>query len=213
MHRRSRRSRSRRSALVLSVAAVAAAPLLTACGSDAHPGAAAVVDGKRITVAQLEQRVKEVRDAVRTEVKDDAQYEQFVAQSGTFARESLQGMLGTEVVHRAAKDAGVTASRKDVQAMRANLESQAGSLKNMKSGMVLQYGVAPERIDEYLQFQLEIQNLTNQLGPDAQSALTKASRELDIEINPRYGTWDVAKIGRVDAKTPWLREVSSTAKA
>jgi hypothetical protein len=38
-------------------ALLAAVPLLTACGSAAHPGAAAVVDGKRITEAQLQGEV------------------------------------------------------------------------------------------------------------------------------------------------------------
>ena len=66
MHRR------RRTALLLTAAIAAAAPLLTACGSDSHPGAAAVVGGQRITVAQLENRVNEVRTAQRTAVANDA---------------------------------------------------------------------------------------------------------------------------------------------
>lgn len=60
-------SRRRRSALTLSAIAalVVAAPLLTACGNDAHPGAAAIVKGDRISTAQLQSRVGAVRDAQR----------------------------------------------------------------------------------------------------------------------------------------------------
>ena len=102
MHRR------RRTALVLSAAAIAAAPLLTACGSEAHPGAAAVVGGDRITVAQLEGRVSEVRDAQRAAVPDDAQYEQAIAKTGGLTRDTLHSMVLDKVLHRAATDAGVT---------------------------------------------------------------------------------------------------------
>lgn len=88
MHRR------RRTALLLS-AAIAAAPLLTACGSDAHPGAAAVVGGQRITVAQLENRVGEVRAAQREAVPDDAQYAQVIAKSGTLRGTSCTPWFST----------------------------------------------------------------------------------------------------------------------
>ncbi|MFC7470319.1 hypothetical protein ACFQVA_26245 [Actinomadura keratinilytica] len=57
MHRR------RRTSLALMAATLLAAPLLSACGADARPGAAAVVGGERITVAQLEAQVGQVRDA------------------------------------------------------------------------------------------------------------------------------------------------------
>lgn len=56
----------RRTALSVSAMSslLLAAPLLTACGSAAHPGAAAVVDGKRITVSQLQsQRTSRARRA------------------------------------------------------------------------------------------------------------------------------------------------------
>ena len=59
MHRR------RRTALLLAATLATAAPLLTACGDEAHPGAAAVVGDDRITVSQLENRVNEVRTAQR----------------------------------------------------------------------------------------------------------------------------------------------------
>jgi hypothetical protein len=38
--------------------------------------------------------------------------------------------------------------------------------------------------------------------------MSAASKELNVDLNPRYGTWDVQKSSRVDAKTPWLKEVT-----
>ncbi|MHC3470624.1 SurA N-terminal domain-containing protein [Streptomyces sp. 7R007] len=207
MHRR------RRTALLLS-AAIAAAPLLTACGSDAHPGAAAVVGGRRITVSQLENRVNEVRAAQRAAVTSDAQYRQAVAQSGSLTRDTLHGMILDKVLHRAAEDAGVTVSRREIQQMRAGLEQQVGGAKALQMTWLQQYGIAPQRLDDNLRLQLEAQKLATALGTDTSkqpfwNALSKASKELHVDLNPRYGIWDVQKSSRVDAKTPWVREVTA----
>lgn len=208
MHRR------RRTALLLSAAIVASAPLLTACGNDAHPGAAAVVGGQRITVSQLESRVNEVRSAQRAAVRGDAQYAQTVAQTGTLTRDTLHGMVLDRVLQRAARDAGVTVTRNEVQRMRAGLEQQAGGSTGLETAWLQQYGIPPQRLDDNLRLQLEAQKLATQLGTDTSQpafwkALSKASEELHVDLNPRYGSWDVQKVSRVDGKTPWVREVSA----
>ncbi|MFG2554207.1 SurA N-terminal domain-containing protein [Streptomyces sp. NPDC048581] len=208
MHRR------RRTALFLTAAIAAAAPLLTACGSDAHPGAAAVVGGQRITVAQLENRVSEVRDAQRAAVPDETQYAQVIAKSGTLPRDVLHTMVLDRVLHRAAQDAGVTVTRKELQGMRGGLEEQVGGAKALETAWLQQYGIPPQRLDENLRLQLEAQKLATSLGTDTGkpafwNALTAASKKLDIDLNPRYGTWDVQKSSRADAKTPWVREVTA----
>ncbi|WP_369247132.1 SurA N-terminal domain-containing protein [Streptomyces sp. R41] len=212
MHRR------RRTALVLSAALVAAAPLLSACGSDAHPGAAAVVGGQRITVAQLESRVKEVRAAQKAATKDEAQYEQTIARTGTLARDTLHGMVLDRVLDRAAKNAGVTVTRKDTQQLRASLEQQAGGAQALEAAWLQNYGVAPARLGDSLRTEVEAQKLAATLGVDMNTtdgkatfwkAMSVASKELHVDLNPRYGAWDVQKSSRVDAKTPWLREVTA----
>lgn len=212
MHRR------RRTALVLSAAIVAAAPLLTGCGSDAHPGAAAVVGGQRITVAQLESRVNEVRSAQRAATKDEAQYEQAIAKTGTLTRDTLHGMVLDQVLDRAAKNEGVSVTRKDSQQMRSALEQQAGGSKALETAWLQNYGVAPKRLDDSLRTEIEAQKLASALGADMNTtagkavfwkAMSTASKQLHVDLNPRYGAWDVQKSSRVDAKTPWLREVTS----
>ncbi|CAM5558658.1 hypothetical protein SCALM49S_01930 [Streptomyces californicus] len=57
MHRR------RRTALSVLAATLVAAPLLSACGNQAHPGAAAVVGGERIEVSAVQARAAQVRSA------------------------------------------------------------------------------------------------------------------------------------------------------
>ncbi|MEU9573068.1 SurA N-terminal domain-containing protein [Streptomyces massasporeus] len=208
MHRR------RRTALVLTAAIAAAAPLLTACGNDAHPGAAAVVGGQRITVSQLDERVGEVRAAQRAAVQDEAQYQQAIARTGTLTRDTLHTMVLDRVLHRAAENAGVSVSRKEIQAMRSGLEQQAGGAKALETTWLQQYGIPPQRLDENLRLQLEAQKLAEKLGtntdrPEFWKALSDASKELNVDLNPRYGTWDVQKSSRADAKTPWVRDVTA----
>ncbi|MFD8572241.1 SurA N-terminal domain-containing protein [Streptomyces sp. NPDC059639] len=221
MHRRN----SRRTALVLTTAAIAAIPALTACGSEAHPGAAAVVGGQRITVSQLESRVSEVRQAQQDATDGSAQYEQAVAKSGGLTRNTLHTMVLDRVLHRAATDAGVSVSRKEMQEMRAGLEQQAGGSKQLETAWLQQYNVAPKRLTESLRTEIEAQKLASSLGVDTQTptgqaafwkALSQASKELNIDLNPRYGSWGVTKsgtVGRVDAKTPWLTQVTQQASA
>ena len=208
MHRRSR------TALLLTAAIAAAAPLLTACGNDAHPGAAAVVGGQRITVSQLDERVGEVRAAQRAAVQDEAQYQQVIARTGTLTRDTLHTMVLDRVLHRAAENADVTVSRKEIQAMRSGLEQQAGGAKALETTWLQQYGIQPQRLDDNLRLQLEAQKLAEKLGtntdrPEFWKALSDASKDLNVDLNPRYGTWDVQKSSRADAKTPWVRDVTA----
>lgn len=206
MHRR------RRTALLLTAALTAAAPLLTACGNDAHPGAAAVVGGQRITVSQLENRVGEIRAAQR-EAVPEAQYEQAIARTGSLTRDTLHGMVLDRVLERAARDAGVSVTPKEVQQMRAGLEQQAGGAEALETAWLQQYGIPPQRLDGNLRLQVQAQKLAQQLGADTSrpefwQALSEASRKLDVDLNPRYGTWDDEKSSRVDARTPWVRDVT-----
>ncbi|MEV7345727.1 SurA N-terminal domain-containing protein [Streptomyces sp. NPDC093544] len=212
MHRR------RRTALVLSAAIVAAAPLLTACGSEAHPGAAAVVGGQRITIAQLDGRVNEVRTAQRAATTDEAQYKQAVSQTSSLTRDTLHTLVLDRVLDQAAKNAGVSVSRKDTQQLRTSLEEQAGGAKALESAWLTQYGVAPKRLDDSLRTEIEAQKLAAAIGADMNTtegqatfwkAMSEASKKLDVDLNPRYGAWDVQKSSRVDVKTPWLREVTA----
>ncbi|WP_081238818.1 SurA N-terminal domain-containing protein [Streptomyces viridosporus] len=208
MHRR------RRTALLLTAAIAAAAPLLTACGNDAHPGAAAVVGDQRITVSQLEDRVSEVRAAQRAAVPDEAQYAQAIARTGSLTRDTLHGMVLDRVLQHAARDAGVSVTPREIQQMRSGLEEQAGGTEALEAAWLQQYGVPPQRLDENLRLQLEAQKLAERLGtetgrPEFWAALSEAGKDLGVDLNPRYGTWDVEKSSRVDAGPPWLRDVTS----
>ncbi|MEV0976695.1 SurA N-terminal domain-containing protein [Streptomyces sp. NPDC049915] len=210
MHRR------RRTALLLS-AAIVAAPLLTACGSDTHPGAAAVVGGQKITVSQLQDRVNEVRAAQRAAAGDQANYARAVSGSGNLTRQTLHSMVLDQVLHRAAQDAHVAVTPRDVQQLRAGVEQQLGGAKALETTWLREYGIPPQRVDDNLRLQVEAQKLAAKLGTDTNQpafwkALSTASQELGVDLNPRYGTWDARKVGRVDATTPWVKDVTAASQ-
>lgn len=102
--------------------------------------------------------------------------------------------------------------------MRTDLEKQAGGDKQLKAAWLQKYGIAPERLDDNLGLQIEAQKLAAKLGTDTSQppfwdALSKASKALHIDVNPRYGAWDVVKSSRVDARTPWLRDATAAQSA
>ncbi|WP_338677896.1 SurA N-terminal domain-containing protein [Streptomyces sp. SCSIO 30461] len=207
MHRR------RRTALALSAALVAAGPLLAACGNEAHPGAAAVVGGERIEVSALQTQVEETRTA-QAKAPDAAQQ---ISNTGQLSRAKLHGMIFGRVLDKAAADAGVTVSRKEVQDARAAAVRQSGGEKQLADMLLQQRGLAPDQIDGAVQEDVLLTKLAAAMGADlgtpqgqqkVGAALTKASQELDIDVNPRYGAWDDTKIQLGDYKAPWITQVT-----
>ncbi|MEU2155713.1 SurA N-terminal domain-containing protein [Streptomyces sp. NPDC019396] len=207
MHRR------RRTALALSAALVAAGPLLAACGGEAHPGAAAVVGGERIEVSTLQSQVEEAR-AAQEKAPDSAQ---LVGNTGQLSRAKLHGLIFGRVLDKAAADAGVTVSRKEIQDALAAAEQQSGGAKQLAGMLLQQRGLAPDQIDQAVREDVQLTKLSAAMGADlgtpqgqqkVGAALTEASKKLDIDVNPRYGSWDDAKIQLGDYKAPWITQVT-----
>ncbi|MBT2525884.1 SurA N-terminal domain-containing protein [Streptomyces sp. ISL-99] len=211
MHRR------RRTALSVSAALLVAAPFLSACGNEAHPGAAAVVGGGRIEVAALQTQVKDVRQAQQA----SPQSAQLIGSTGQLGRAKLYDLIVDKIVQRAADDAGATVSRKEVQRARGEAVEQAGGEEQLAAMYLQQRGVAPDQIDEALRRDVLVGKLAAKIGatntPEGQQkvneAFVAASKALDIDVNPRYGTWDDEKMQLGDYKAPWITQVTKEAAA
>ncbi|MEU3184331.1 SurA N-terminal domain-containing protein [Streptomyces sp. NPDC006923] len=210
MHRR------RRTALSVSVALLAAAPLLTACGSDAHPGAAAVVGGQRIEVSTLQAEVRDVRDA------QDASPEaaQLIKNTGQLSQAKLNSMIFDRILQRAADDAGVRISRKEIQSTRQQAAAQSGGEKQFASMLLQQGALSSGQIDAAVRREVLLTKLARAIGANTTSpqgqqqvlaTLTKTSEQLGIDVNPRYGSWDYKKVQLGEAKTPWITQVTRQA--
>ncbi|MEU3048509.1 MULTISPECIES: SurA N-terminal domain-containing protein [unclassified Streptomyces] len=205
MHRR------RRTALTLS-AALVSAPLLAACGSQAHPGAAAVVGGERIEVSTVQAQVRDVREAQQ----DSEESARMISDTGQLGRAKLYDLIVDRIVEKAAADAGITVSRKEVQDARAELAGQSGGQEQMAALYLQQRGVAPDQLDDLVRRDVLVGKLAEKLGagntPEGQEAMneafTAAARSLDIDVNPRFGAWDDGKLELGAYKAPWIFQVS-----
>ncbi|WP_410538271.1 SurA N-terminal domain-containing protein [Streptomyces sp. KL2] len=206
----------RRTSLSLSAAAavLVAAPLLTACGSEAHPGAAAVVGGERITMGQVQSQVR----AVRAAQNESDRSAELVRNTEQLTRGTVSSLVFERVLERAAEDAGVTVNRAEIQRAREEAERNVGGPEELEAMMLQQRAVAPDEIDRAVRSQLLVQKLAEKLGANLQTpqgqqeitqALAEASEELDVTVNPRFGAWDDKQITLADTKEPWIRNVSS----
>ncbi|MET7647394.1 SurA N-terminal domain-containing protein [Streptomyces sp. NPDC005426] len=212
MHRR------RRTALIVSAALLTAAPLLTACGSQAHPGAAAVVGGDRITVATVQGQAADVRQA------QDAseQSAQMTGQSGQLVRAKLHGLILDRVLDKASADAGVTVTRAEIQQMRQSAVAQYKGEDGLRAAVLQERWIAPDQIDAFLREQVQLTKLGQALGADPTTpagtkilgdALTKASKALEVDVNPRFGAWNNQQIQLGEYKAPWITQVTEPAQS
>ncbi|MEU7029673.1 SurA N-terminal domain-containing protein [Streptomyces sp. NPDC046275] len=206
----------RRTALSVSAAALlAAAPLLTACGNDAHPGAAAVVGGQRIEVSSLQAQVEDVRTAQQA----SPNAEQLIRETGDLSRRKLHDMIFDRVARKVGEDNGVTVTRAEVQQARADFVRQSGGEQQMTAALLQQRGVAPDQIDGVARRAVLMNKIASKLGitntPEGQKKLTeafsRASKALKIDVNPRFGTWDDEKIQLGTYTAPWVRQITKPA--
>ncbi|MCQ8192387.1 SurA N-terminal domain-containing protein [Streptomyces rugosispiralis] len=198
----------RRTALSVSAASalLLSAPLITACGDAQRPGAAAVLDGGRITVSQLQAQVKAVRQAQGS----DPRAAQMVAGSGRLSQDTLIRMIQFRVIERAGKDNGISPSRREVQRARSAAEKQSGGATALRA-LYLQQGIAPGGIDEAVRMDLTRNGLLRKLGTSkVNEVFTQTSKALDIRVNPRYGKWNNTQGTAVLAKEAWLRTSGGT---
>lgn len=201
--------RRRTAALSVSAGLLALAPVLTACGSTPHPGAAAVVGKDRITVAQLQHQVKDVRDAQQS----SPQAEQLLANSTRLNQQTLIHLIQYRIVEKAGRDNGVHVSRRELQEERAQIERANGGAEALR-GRFLALGIAPGQIDRALALDLVRTKLDAKLGAErTNQVLIQTSESLRVDINPRYGTWDAKRGIARTVQEPWLRPVPPMAPA
>ncbi|MGK5632726.1 SurA N-terminal domain-containing protein [Streptomyces sp. URMC 123] len=210
----------RQSTLAVSVLAglLVVAPLLTACGKDAHPGAAAVVDGERISVSHLQAKVEDVRAAQRATPQAD----QLIQRTGQLGRATLNGMIFERVLERTAREEGVTLDRRAVQEAQKSAEQGAGGIGRLRAMWLQQYAVAPDQVDEQIRNQVLMDRLAQRLGADRSTpegqekimaALRRTSGSMGIEVNPRFGTWSDKDMLLTPARAAWLRQEAAAPHA
>ncbi|OIV38854.1 hypothetical protein BIV57_03715 [Mangrovactinospora gilvigrisea] len=188
----------------LAVLACAGMLALSGCGGTPHPGAAAVVGGHRITVAAVQSQAGQLRGAVGADAK-----------TVNLPRFTLNRMINDRVLDRAATAQGITVQASDWRRLEAADEKTVGGRAALEQTLLQHEGLLPGQIDDFYRQQAEWQQLQASTGqPAGSKAAATAGRKiladtaagLHIDINPRYGSWDVAKMQLGKASEPWLKQ-------
>ncbi|MFJ9522640.1 hypothetical protein ACIRPK_30875 [Kitasatospora sp. NPDC101801] len=183
---------------------------LAACGGAPHQGSAAVVGGAQITIASVESRVAGLRDAVAAESGG----EQTTERAG-LVRRTVAELVLNQVVDRALADRQLTVTEGEIDEARASEAKLLGGTAELERELLFKQSVPAGDVSAFYRQQLGIQKLAAAQGKDARSAegdaairaaLTDAGAKLKIEVNPRYGRWDVQQIGLTNTVSDWLRQ-------
>ncbi|MFD9412245.1 SurA N-terminal domain-containing protein [Streptomyces sp. NPDC059989] len=194
----------RRTALSVSTALLLAVPLLSACSGEARPGTAAVVGGERITTAALQAQVNDVRAAQNRSGQSAAE---LIASTPNLERQKLDSILQSRVIDKMAATAGITVSEKEIEdEHKAYVDDNNGAAQF--EALLLQKGaMAPGQVDRFLRDRVLLTKLTAKYGNGKlEEPARAAARALHIEVNPRYGAWDVKQIKLGSGETPWITQ-------
>lgn len=172
-----------------SAAALAASTALSGCTPD-QLGAAAVVNGEKISTAEVQDLTQEYLDAVPGQ--DPGQVQTAV----------VSQLIVERLLAQAATDHDVHVPRGRVASQVSQAVTQIGSRAKV-SQLVLEQNsaiVPPSRLEQWLRDQYLIgllgQKVSGNTGAptpedqdSARAELADYSRRLGVELNPRYGRW------------------------
>ncbi|MEZ0069019.1 hypothetical protein ABIA32_005060 [Streptacidiphilus sp. MAP12-20] len=208
--------------VLLALLAVVAAPGLSACsggsGSTVHTGAAAVVDGQRISVAQLENQVTAFRDvaAPHGQPQTGTTAPVYGQDSSGIPDHVLQFLIMEKVVQSALDAKGLTVAGSDVTARETSLVKQFGSRTALEAQFVAQAGLPPGDLDAWFRMSAGESTLLQaagvaasspQAGEELKKILTTAATAQGIEINPRYGSsWTPFDPQLSGPAQPWIKQ-------
>lgn len=192
---------SRRTSMRAAALALAAGAALSACGPS-QLGAAAIVDDQRITVSEVQQTLKDVRElrerfALPTALGAEA------------ARMEVERRVLDLVFEQAATDLGLQVTAGDV----AQAQDAEDRSPEEIARLAAENNVSLASLDQlYRRFTLEhkISDQVSKLNPGATEAqlnaafaerLVATAKKMQIKINPRYGEFDPT-VGQIAAVRP-----------
>lgn len=168
--------------IVIASLAAASAVALSACDSE-QIGAAVVIDGDRFTVDDLQNEVEHVTRLEGFDV-------QAAGGMPAFQRTVLTRHIQHEIFLRLADDEGIEVSEADIDDAIDQISAQVpgGDL----DAALAQAGFTERAFRGSVADQLIAQAYADETGADT-AGLTQVvvdlGNELNVEVNPRYGTW------------------------
>jgi hypothetical protein len=158
-------------------------------------------------------------DAVRAAQEKNPQAAQLIEASSDLPRNTVHTLVQARVIEQAAKDAGITVTRREIQQARASAEQQAGGSSQLAAQLLQTYAMVPADIEDSIRTDLTLRKVEQRYGANVQTAagqakildvLRRTSDELGVEVNPRYGSWNAEKLTLDTSKEPWITQVTKT---
>jgi hypothetical protein len=180
----------------ISLALITAALVLSGC-SGTQFGAAAVVDGEKISVATVEASVTGVMNQRRATGEQDTG----TVRSGQDARDQMRFHIIAVSVRQLAEARGITISPGEKNEVRQQLIQSVGGDEGLLIALT-QNAIAKADLDRYVESVIYQQKLGRQLLPGdtpeveaqrrdlVQAELAKKFRSAKISVNPRFGVFD-----------------------
>jgi hypothetical protein len=170
----------------LIAALIGLALIASITGCSARGGAAAVVDGERISEAEVAAVVSESQQTLRefgvTEVS-----------LATLPNAAVEWLVRARILDRIAQEEGLEVTDGEIDSVVNQAEQDLG--REEIQARLAASAVPPSRIRQYARSFVVQNKITQRVNGDEQ-ALTRLladySREFGVEISPRYGAWDAA---------------------
>lgn len=176
-----RTSRPRAAALLAGIAAVA---VLSGCGGQVRPGAAAYIGDQRISTDELERRTElGLADEMAREARGE--------DPAAFQRQLLSTLINREVLREAANSRGVSVSQGQVDARLAQLDAGAGGREALQQAAAAE-GVAASELVPVVRDLVLSEALGEALVADVPPLPPEQLAQLYAE---NIDTFDTARIG------------------
>ncbi|TDB87528.1 hypothetical protein [Actinomadura sp. 7K534] len=194
----------------VAVAAVVAAGALAGCGGTPKAGTAALVGDDRITVTELSQDVRDWREQFRADpVANEMRAnpgnpaQQLGADSESDVRGALTLLINFRVAREVAEAAGVEITGGRVDRAVESLNRQGGA-----ESITLASGLPRDRTRDLARLVATQSAVMERFGADFNDRMNPATQRagqqwnelfrrtadgMEIEVNPRYGTYDPGK--------------------
>lgn len=191
--------RASRTRLVGAAVVVAVALVTSACSGAQTAGSAATIGDTRISEQDLADQVGAVLTAQGLPADSD---------DASLTSTTLGRMITIELVRVLAEQEGVVITQGQIDQQLATFQQQAGSQEAVESTFA-QQGIAPNEIEDVLRINLEATALGEKLLPDGSvdeqgqavfDAVGSLSDDLQVEVSPRFGTWDATTLRVTEAE-------------
>jgi hypothetical protein len=176
--------------VVLAAASAALLVALTGCSPD-EPGTAAVIDGHKISVEELQDITRELQ------VMSGGQ--------GGYVPEStvLALTIADPIVDRVVSEVGIETTDKQITTM-LNQNADEERTYSQQTRNAIKAVVSLQKLA-----QPDAVGLTQEQASQTVQKIIDELKKTDVKINPRYGTFDPAQVTINPLESNWLEKVAT----